>query len=538
MSNPSFLAFLPDPFGVRASHYCLCSTAGAPRTVSAKEVSEFKELLITFESAALVDELRRADLAPPTKLADAMDAQRLCIGVPRDEGGEHQWDIWANLIPRFSKTDRGRLFKKIFLSRHERLEDADQVALLGEAALALVQLWNVIVGQLAKSNNLERFMTLEAAVHGIFAYRQFAGVRIDREKSKVLIRNIADEKYDAYHRVAVAIQKNPTGLNFWNVGPHLAKTDMSHLSGTENGGWLRDAFKLAAFRSQFAKDFVTYVAAARDEAILRHTAGSSDRIHPVFKPLGTVTGRILVSDPSLQQLRRKYRGILAADPGCELRYLDYSQFEPGIVAFLSQDTGLIRAYNEGDVYLALSELVFGRKDHDSRSLSKKIYLAFCYGMTAEGIAKLIFGTASELEKANAFRDAISAFFTAFQGLNRLRAESEQELAKNGCVFSLWGNPRYRRREGVLDAKERRWALNQRVQATASLIFKEALAALCEAFGRQAILLPVHDAVLMQFKTDAETTHRVRLAVEIMEKAFIRRCPGIIARVTDGPFASE
>src|SRR5690606_15256385 len=126
--------------------------------------------------------------------------------------------------------------------------------------------------------------------------------------------------------------------------------DASHLLPATDGGRLREAFKMAAPNSSFARSFLQFADATRDETTLRRASGVGNRLHPIFNVMGTVSGRILVTDPSLQQLRRGYRGLIAPDPNKRLAYLDYAQFEPGIMAFLAADSGFIAAYNEGDVY--------------------------------------------------------------------------------------------------------------------------------------------------------------------------------------------
>lgn len=536
MNKISFLAYVPDPFGVRAVHYYLCNEHDQPTAIASNKVSEYDGLIVTFECAALVDELQRVGLPPPSNLADLSDALRLCVGIPRDEGGERRWDVWSWLSPYFPNLEDAKLFKAIFESRHERPDELLMTTLMVSAAIAIRCLWEKTVKCLAASGELERFTAVEIPIQGIFSYRQYAGIRINNEIAATVCLKIRDEKYHAYREVASALGRSPTGLNFWNIQQHLASTDVNHLSDIDDGGRLRDAFKLAAFRSTFARNFLAYIESSRDEVIVRQAIGQHDRLHPVFRVMGTVTGRILVSDPYLQQLRRSHRGIISADPGLQLKYLDYSQFEPGIVAFLSKDEQLIRAYNDGDVYTALSERVFGSAQY--RSLSKRIYLAFCYGMSAEGIAKLVARSESSNSELVAYRDAISEFFSAFSGLTNLHSFSESELIINGYVGSLFGNKRYRRNDGPLTAKERRWALNQRVQATASLIFKEALAALEKQFGRQRIVLPVHDAVLMQFEADSTLETNVENAVTAMKNAFMARCPGIRVRVTVGEFSES
>ena len=322
-------------------------------------------------------------------------------------------------------------------------------------------------------------------------------------------------------------------MNFWNIGERLNQTDAAHLSHIKNGGRLRDAFKIAGLHSQFARDFLQHTDAAQDEVIVRRTRGQEGRVYPTFNVIGTVSSRIMVSDPHLQHLRRRYRGILAADPGKRLIYVDYSQFEPGILAYLADDASMIAAYNEGDLYTALCQRVFGTTDH--RPLSKQMFLAFCYGMTPERISGLV-AKAGDADGALNCNQAVNDFFLSFPGLGEYRSRLAGELERDGYVSSLWGNRRNRTRRGPLTHKEKRWAVNQPIQATAALIFKEAIIRLAETFGNCSILLPMHDAVLLQFDDDETFGDRLVQAEALMLDAFHRRCPGISAKVIAGPFA--
>ena len=219
--------------------------------------------------------------------------------------------------------------------------------------------------------------------------------------------------------------------------------------------------------------------------------------------------------------------------GKRLVYLDYAQFEPGILAYLSRDAHLIDAYSEGDLYTALCRKVFGNEE--MRPLAKRMFLAFCYGMSSNGIAKLV-ADPGDQEALLGFQSAVEKFFDAFPGLAAYRTEAESALLRDSFAGSLMGNRRYRTSSGALSPKERRWAVNQPVQSTASLIFKEAVVALAEAFGSDAVLLPLHDAILMQFNDDYMFDANVDVARGIMLEAFARRCPGISAWVTAGPFS--
>lgn len=238
--------------------------------------------------------------------------------------------------------------------------------------------------------------------------------------------------------------------------------------------------------------------------------------------MGTVTGRILVADPHLQNLRRKFRVVVEAEDGLKLVYLDYSQFEPGIAAQLSRDDLLIADYNNGDVYKKLSISVFG--DEGRRNVAKRAFISFLYGMSEKNIGKLLL---TDDNPGAGVDDKVAAFFSRYAGLRNFRSECQQVLVSNGRIGTLLGNYRHRGRNGDLNAKERRWAANQRVQGTASLILKEAMLSLVDRFGENSILLPIHDAVLLQLSRD-RFDNEVAEARETMIKAFQTRCADISA----------
>jgi DNA polymerase I-like protein with 3'-5' exonuclease and polymerase domains len=216
-----------------------------------------------------------------------------------------------------------------------------------------------------------------------------------------------------------------------------------------------------------------------------------------------------------------------------LIYLDYAQFEPGVLAGLSGDAKLIAAYNDGDLYTALAEVLFG--DSAQRPVAKRVFLAFSYGMTPDRIAIMLAGNAASNERG-AYATKIATFFEAFPHLARFRISQQEALRADGHVASLLGNRRVRTSSGEhLSLKEQRWALNQPVQSTASLIFKEALNGIIAEFGVDPVILPVHDAVLLQFPDDEHFDNCAQHASEIMVERFSHRVPGVKARIKAGPF---
>lgn len=532
MTDTAFLSHFPDPFDTKNSRYLLMHTDGKKLDVTARELSDMPCFVVTYEAGSLVDDLRRAGVHPPVGLISVNDALRLVVGVARDEGGERQWNVWSALSKHFENRDSGKLFEAVVRSKEQRPEAGEVRRLLEVGVEALAKLWGSVLDQLDERGEHERFFAVEVPVQAIFYWRQAAGIQVAKDEASRLVKVVADEKYAAYADVADMLLRSPTGLNFWNLQSHLSRTDVADLSEEKDGGRLRDMFKIAVERSSFARSYLAYSDAGRDERTLRRALTPEGRLYPEFQVHGTVTSRVLVSDPHIQQLRRKYRSVIEPDAGRKLAYLDYAQFEPGILAFLSRDEGLIAAYNQGDLYEALSVAIYGSAEH--RPLSKRIFLAYSYGMTPARIARLLLGAAAPIELKQELVAKIDAFFAAFPGLLEYREAMHGLLSEQGFVESMLGNRRWRTSHGSLTHKEMRWALNQPVQATASLVFKEALINLNKRFGREAILLPMHDAVLLQLQV-VEWEAQVEEAREIMLQSYRARCPSLRPRVTVADF---
>jgi DNA polymerase I-like protein with 3'-5' exonuclease and polymerase domains len=534
MPSYSYVSFFWDPFQSQGARYFLLGPDDKIQELSSSQLSESNSPILCFEHATLILSLRRAGFPAPETLVDIEEALRLAAQVPRNEQGERLWNIKRRIRPHFENSEDADLYWKILRGQSPQPEGSELQDILTKTARALRSLWAETRENLIATGELERFELLEAPLQSVYFYREGAGIAINGERLDTLLREVETEKYAAYTHVARTLNRNPADLTLWNISPLLDQTDASHLSHISDGWKLRDAMKMAAFSSVFSREFLSLVDATTDERILRQISSSVRRTYPTFSVVGTITSRTLVTEPSLQQLRKKYREIVDADIGMKLAYLDFRQFEPGILAFLSQDKALIDAYNAGDVYSSLSQRVF--KTTDCRDLSKRMFLAYCYGMSPSGIARLIAGANGPPAHVERMEADVSAFFSAFPDLEVYRAKLAEELVENGRVGSPLGNWRRRSGSGALSSKEKRWALNQPVQATASLIFKESVLDLANTFGRDHLLLPMHDAILMQLPSNKSFATQVELATQLMGAAFEKRCPGLAIRVAVDNFA--
>lgn len=527
MRNASFLVYLPDPFGLGRAEFFMQNQQGQAAAITGAALENAETLIVTIEAARLIAELRSLGLDPPQNLVDLTEALRLWRGKAKRDGGARASDPWRFLKGVVGGHDAAAVigqFHKLFEAQGEWPEaETTRLELFKAVGRALQAAWAEVCAGLDESGEFERFDTIERPVAQVFYGRQSAGIGIDLEKVRDFISKADREKYTAYNQIAETLQVSPSGLHFRNVGPLLDRTDAPHLSQYSDAPNFEEYVRLAATYSTFADQLVTLVTASRDLRALARLRGEATGIaRPEFQIMGTVSGRILVSNPSLQHIRRRYRDVVAAVDGRKLAYLDFAQFEPGILASLSQDRQFIDRYNNGDIYAELAVALFD--DVKQRDVAKRMFLSFNYGMSLDRVVALL-GGGNAVERLAAFE----RFVSNFPGILEFRKIREADLQRNGYVDTLMGNKRYRTGEGALKNDERRWAVSQSVQGTASLIFKEVVLGISRHLGPEAILLPMHDAVLVQLP-EAKYDADIQTVQEIMLATLSTRCPEIVGRV--------
>ncbi|MEM6899526.1 MAG: DNA polymerase [Pseudomonadota bacterium] len=532
MLEATFLAYLPDPFHVGKSAYFILGDNRAI-TVSAQQIATNRQPIICSGASELIEQLKQDGAPLPHTIVDIEMARKLIVGLPKNEGSRKHWDTWAVLKRHSRDPSDLSVFKSIFTSQCDRDEVEETERLVVSYLLALREAWIDTCRLLKEEGEYERFTTLELRTQQLLYHRQLKGIRIDSSALSHQFEAIRNEKYVAYVRVANALGVSPSGFTYRSVKNHLADTELEEIaSSAEDVSSFERQLKLAAITSELANDIVTLLRSDRELKTLSRLVGTSDRCFPEFSSVGTVTGRILVRDPYLQGLRRSYRSVLAPDPGYSLAYVDYDQFEPGILASLSQDSKLIEQYNSGDLYTQLALTVFGSKE--KRSDAKRIFISFLYGMSEQRIAELVARVSGKT--SNRLMDQVRAFFRQYEQVAKFRTEMVETLARDGRIGTALGGHRKRSGTGTLSRKEKRWALNQKIQGTSSLIFKEALLAISDSVGEDCILLPMHDAVLVQLKkgTVRKSKSSIKMA---MEQVMADRCPGILPKLSFERFAA-
>ena len=254
------------------------------------------------------------------------------------------------------------------------------------------------------------------------------------------------------------------------------------------------------------------------------------RIHPDFKQIGTVNGRFSCQNPNLQQVPRdrQVRKCFVAGPDNALIIADYAQFELRVIADISGDIAMIRAFQQGrDLHRFTASLILDipadRVTKEERMIAKVLNIGLIYGMGARSLrryANYIYGVQFTLGEAVEFR---RRFFAAYSGLRAFhRRMSTSPMA---LVRTLSGRIRWwpEGREPKLTE-----LLNTRVQGTAADIMKHALTLLHVALtGTDAKLLCcIHDELLVEAPR-ARAEEMAEIVEGTMKEAgsrFLRRVP--------------
>ncbi len=263
------------------------------------------------------------------------------------------------------------------------------------------------------------------------------------------------------------------------------------------------------------------------------------RVHTSYHQAGAATGRLSSSDPNLQNIPirtddgRRIRRAFVAPPGHKLLACDYSQIELRIMAHLSEDPGLVRAFEQGvDVHRATAAEVFSRAldevTPNERRAAKAINFGLMYGMSAFGLAKNL-----GIDRGQA-QDYVALYFSRYPGVRDFMERMRQQARDQGYVETLEGrrlylNDIHARNQGLRAGAERA-AINAPMQGTAADIIKRAMVKvddwLAGQGGRARMILQVHDELV--FETESEFLETLRSqVVELMSSAAELRVPLVV-----------
>jgi DNA polymerase-1 len=241
---------------------------------------------------------------------------------------------------------------------------------------------------------------------------------------------------------------------------------------------------------------------------------ATGRLHTSYQQAGAATGRLASSDPNLQNIPirtedgRRIRTAFIAPPGRKLVACDYSQIELRIMAHLSQDAGLVTAFEAGaDIHRATAAEVFSRPldevSGDERRAAKAINFGLMYGMGAFGLARNLGISRGEAQ------DYIALYFSRYPGVRDFMERTRAQAREQGYVETVFGRRLYleyiSRGTQPQRAGAERAAINAPMQGTAADIIKRAMVSvdrwLAAHADRARMILQVHDELV--FECDAD-----------------------------------
>lgn len=427
------------------------------------------------------------------------------------------------------------------VSKDNSLKDADQKDLaqyIGEKPVITLALYKKLNALIKKFYKEKLFNEMELPLIPILSEMELRGIHLDTNQlydySKELSSQISNLEKEIFsivgHEFNIASTKQLQEVLFTERGLKPSKktktgysTDTSVLE--ELSVYDPVPKKILEYR-ELSKLLSTYV-----EALPKLTDEDS-LIHTTFVQTGTATGRLSCKDPNLQNIPvrseqgRRIRSAFTSKPGTVFISADYSQIELVVMAHLSKDPNMCKAFTEGtDVHKATASLIYKVPQEevtaDMRRLAKTINFGVIYGMSA-------FRLSNELGISRTqAQEFITSYFTEYASIQRFISETIQEAHEKCRVSTIFGRSRFiptiNNANKNDQAAAERIAVNTPIQGSAADIVKMAMLKVNTALRKNPtgakMLLQVHDELIFECPDNQKAIdNTLKLIKENMENA--------------------
>jgi len=257
--------------------------------------------------------------------------------------------------------------------------------------------------------------------------------------------------------------------------------------------------------------------------------GADGRIHGHLIQTVTTTGRLSSSDPNLQnipirtELGQQIRRAFIPEKGYKLISADYSQLELRLLAHITQDEVMLKAFqNHEDIHAQTARLVFGAKTNAelkiARRLAKITNFAIAYAVEAFGLSQRVGISRNEAKKV------IENYYETYKGVKKFMEETPKVAREQGYVSSIYGRrrpiPAINDKNHSVRSRAEREAINMPIQGTASDIVKMAMLKVDSALRRENLktrmIMQVHDELLLE-SPDEEVEKAMQIIKKEMEE---------------------
>ena len=407
---------------------------------------------------------------------------------------------------------------------------------------------------MARENAANVFDGIEMPLVPVLAKMERAGMLVDPDRLHSLSEGLATQITEVERSI-----RDLAGDETFNIGSPM---QLSHvlfdvmglptkgLKKTKRGYYSTNAKVL----SDLARDheIVLLILDWREKSKIKSTyldtlgplRRGDGRVHTTYNQTITATGRLSSSDPNLQniptrsELGRTVKTAFSAGEGSVFLAVDYSQIELRLLAHLSGDEHLVRAFNEGeDFHAETAARVFGvpvsEVTPDLRSRAKAVNFGIVYGQQAYGLSQSLHISMAEA------RDMIDRYYEAYPGVRTFLDNVVARAKQTGYAETMYGRrrhiPELKAKNPQLRGFGERTAMNHPMQGTAADIIKIAMARVSRRLEEEGfaahMILQVHDE--LDFECPIDEVERLTTMVrDVMEHVVDLRVP-LIAEASTG-----
>ena len=407
---------------------------------------------------------------------------------------------------------------------------------------------------MARENAANVFDGIEMPLVPVLAKMERAGMLVDPDRLHSLSEGLATQISEVERSI-----RDLAGDETFNIGSPM---QLSHvlfdvmglptkgLKKTKRGYYSTNAKVL----SDLARDheIVRLILDWREKSKIKSTyldtlgplRRGDGRVHTTYNQTITATGRLSSSDPNLQniptrsELGRTVKTAFSAGEGSVFLAVDYSQIELRLLAHLSGDEHLVRAFNEGeDFHAETAARVFGvpvsEVTPDLRSRAKAVNFGIVYGQQAYGLSQSLHISMAEA------RDMIDRYYEAYPGVRTFLDNVVARAKQTGYAETMYGRrrhiPELKAKNPQLRGFGERTAMNHPMQGTAADIIKIAMARVSRRLEEEGfaahMILQVHDE--LDFECPVDEVERLTTMVrDVMEHVVDLRVP-LIAEASTG-----
>lgn len=407
---------------------------------------------------------------------------------------------------------------------------------------------------MARENAANVFDGIEMPLVPVLAKMERAGMLVDPDRLHSLSEGLATQITEVERSI-----RDLAGDETFNIGSPM---QLSHvlfdvmglptkgLKKTKRGYYSTNAKVL----SDLARDheIVRLILDWREKSKIKSTyldtlgplRRGDGRVHTTYNQTITATGRLSSSDPNLQniptrsELGRTVKTAFSAGEGSVFLAVDYSQIELRLLAHLSGDEHLVRAFNEGeDFHAETAARVFGvpvsEVTPDLRSRAKAVNFGIVYGQQAYGLSQSLHISMAEA------RDMIDRYYEAYPGVRTFLDNVVARAKQTGYAETMYGRrrhiPELKAKNPQLRGFGERTAMNHPMQGTAADIIKIAMARVSRRLEEEGfaahMILQVHDELDFECPID-EVERLTAMVQDVMEHVVGLRVP-LIAEASTG-----